>query len=178
MTEGLNKVKIRGTILHVYRSEKNGTAVVTIGTGDNNRPNVTMLKGLAEYFIGEYKVGDMIMVEGNIQSNYRPGRGFRTSIIVDRILPLWHSPRRYENEFEVYGTVKSIVKLGNSHKVNVNVVCNGFTSTIPVTFNYNDYRLNAETGEPIRVSGLICTSSRTVGDRTLYYQNYVANGIL
>ena len=124
------------------------------------------------------KVGDMIMVEGNIQSNYRPGRGSRTSIIVDRILPLWHSPRRYENEFEVYGTVKSIVKLGNSHKVNLNVVCNGFTSTIPVTFNYNDYRLNAETGEPIRVSGLVCTSSRTVGDRTLYYQNYVANGIL
>ena len=71
MTEGLNKVKIRGTILHVYRSEKNGTAVVTIGTGDNNRPNVTMLKGLAEYFIGEYKVGDMIMVEGNIQSTIR-----------------------------------------------------------------------------------------------------------
>lgn len=52
MTEGLNRIKLKGLILHVYRNENNGTAVVTIGTGDNNRPNVTMLKGLAEYFIG------------------------------------------------------------------------------------------------------------------------------
>lgn len=176
MTEGRNSVKIKGVILHIYRNEKTGTAVVTIGTG-NSRPNVTMLKGMAEYFMGEYSVGDMIMVEGNIQSSRINGR-FRTSIIVDRIVPLWHSPRRYENEFEVYGTVKSIVKLGNMHKVNVNVVSNGYASCVPVTFNYNDYKLNAETGEPIRVSGIVSTSSRKVGDRTLYYQNYIANGVL
>lgn len=177
MTEGKNSITLKGCILHIFRNERTGTVVATIGTGDNNRPNVTLLKGLAEYFMGEYKVGDMIMIEGNVQSSKANGR-FRASIIVDRIVPLWHSPRRYENEFEVFGTVKSIVKLGDIHKINVNVVSNGFASCVPVTFNYNDYRLNAETGEAIRVSGVVCTSSRTVGDRTLYYQNYVANGVL
>ena len=177
MTEGKNLIIVKGRILHTYRNEKSKALVVTIGTGDN-RPNVTILKGLAEYFEGEYSVGDMIMVEGNIQSNYRPDKGFGTSIIVNRILPLWHSPRKYENEFEIYGTVKSIVKIGEMHKVNINVVSNGYVSTVPVTFfNNADPRLNYETGQPIRVTGIIQNSSRIVDGKTQYFQNYVADSM-
>ena len=178
ITEGINKVTLKGEILHVYENPYNGAIIVTIGTC-GSKPNVVFLKGFAEYFKEAYKVGDFILVEGNIQSSYRPGRGIKDAIIADRILPLGNTYRKFENNFEVYGTIKSIVKIGDIHKVNVNVVANGYISTIPITFYYNDYRLNSsEVGEAIRVSGIVHTSKKEVNGKMRYYQNYVANGVL
>lgn len=177
ISEGINKVTLKGEVLHTYENPRNGAIIATIGTS-GNKPNVVFLNGFAEYFKESYKAGDMILVEGNIQSSYAPGRGIRVSIIVDRILPLDHSYNRYDNNFEVYGTIKSIVKIGEVHKVNVNVVSNGYISTVPITFNYFDHRVNCEIGEPIRVSGTVSTTSREVNGMTRYYQNYVANGVL
>ena len=176
LSEGINRVTIKGEILHLYR-HPNGSVTATIGTG-GNKPNVVFLKGFALYLTEAYKVGDFILVEGNIQSSYRKECGIRISIIADRILPLNNTPYKYENHFEVYGTLKSIVNFGEMHKVNVNVVSNGYISTVPITFNYNDYRLNSEIGEPIRVSGIISTTSKEVNGKMRYYQNYVANGVL
>ena len=177
ITEGINKVTLKGEILHVYENPYNGAIIVTIGTC-GSKPNVVFLKGFAEYFKEAYKVGDFILVEGNIQSSYRPGRGIKDAIIADRILPLGNTYRKYENNFEVYGTMKSIVKIGNMHKVNVITVARGHASYIPITFNYFDYRLNGETGEPIRISGVITTSCKEVNGQKKYYQNYVANGVM
>lgn len=177
ITEGINKVTLKGEVLHVYENPRNGAIIVTIGTC-GSKPNVVFLKGFAEYFKEAYKVGDFILVEGNIQSSYRKECGIRISIIADRILPLNNTPHKYVNHFEVYGTVKSIVNFGDMHKVNINVVSNGYISTVPITFNYNDYRLNSEIGEPIRVSGIISTTSKEVNGKMRYYQNYVANGVL
>ena len=176
LSEGINRVTIKGEILHLYRHH-NGSVTATIGTG-GNKPNVVFLKGFALYLTETYKVGDFILVEGNIQSSYRKECGIRISIIADRILPLNNTPHKYVNHFEVYGTVKSIVNFGDMHKVNINVVSNGYISTVPITFNYNDYRLNSEIGEPIRVSGIISTTSKEVNGKMRYYQNYVANGVL
>ena len=111
-------------------------------------------------------------------AHHRKECGIRISIIADRILPLNNTPHKYVNHFEVYGTVKSIVNFGDMHKVNINVVSNGYISTVPITFNYNDYRLNSEIGEPIRVSGIISTTGKEVNGKMRYYQNYVANGVL
>lgn len=175
--EGINSCTIKGEILHIYEHPYNSSVIATIGTG-GNKPNVVFLKDLAKYFKETYKVGDFILVEGNIQSSYRPGRGIKDAIIADRILPLGNTYRKYENNFEVYGTIKSIVKIGDIHKINVNVVSNGYISTVPITFNYNDYHLNSEIGEPIRVSGIISNTSKEVNGKMRYYQNYVANGVL
>ncbi len=175
--EGINRCTIKGEILHIYEYPYNSSVIATIGTG-GNKPNVVFLKDLAKYFKETYKVGDFILIEGNIQSSYRPGKGIRISIIVDRVLPLGNTHRKYENNFEVYGTIKSIVNFGNMHKVNVNTVAGGYISTVPITFNYFDYRLNGEIGEPIRISGVITTSCKEVNGQKKYYQNYVANGVM
>ena len=78
---------------------------------------MVFLKGFALYLTEAYKVGDFILVEGNIQSSYRKECGIRISIIGDRILPLNNTPHKYVNHFEVYGTVKSIVNFGDMHKI-------------------------------------------------------------
>lgn len=175
--EGQNRCVVKGQILHQF-IKNNGSIVVTIGTGGGNKPNVVLHNDSAKYFKENYKVGDFILIEGNIQSSYSPGKGIRISIIVDRILPLGNTHRKYENYFEVYGTIKSIVNFGNMHKVNVITVARGHASYVPITFNYFDYRLNGETGEPIRISGVITTSCKEVNGQKKYYQNYVANGVM
>lgn len=174
--EGLNRCRIKGELLHLYR-HPNGSVTATIGTG-GNKPNVVFLKGFALYLTETYKVGDFILVEGNIQSSYRKEHGIRISIIADRILPLNNTPYKYENHFEVYGTVKSIVNLGDMHKVNINTVSKGFISTVPVTYFHFSPQVNYEVGEPIRVSGIISTTSKEINGEMRYYQNYVANGVL
>lgn len=175
--EGINRCTIKGEILHIYEHPYNGSVVVTIGTS-GNKPNVVFLNKIAEQLKAGYNVGDFILVEGNIQSSYSYAKGIRISIIADNILPLSSTPNRYENHFEVYGTIKSIVKFGKMHKVNVNTVSNGYVSTVPITFNYYSNCLNFEKSESLRVSGVIATSSKEVNGRMKYYQNYVANGIL
>lgn len=177
MTEGINTVTLKGKILNIYKSQ-GGIAIAKIDVG-NSQPDVVFTQEFAKNFIGEYKVGDWILLEGNIQSSYSSERGIRISIIADRILPLSYSRAKYENHFEVYGTVKNVVQMGEMHKVNINVVSNGYASVVPITFfDCLDHRLNAETGEPFRVSGIVHTSQKQVGDKIRYFQNYVADGIL
>lgn len=176
MTEGINKVTLKGQIASLYNSN-GGIAIAKIDVG-NSQPDVVFTKEFADHFIGEYKVGDWIMLEGNIQSSYSSERGIRISIIVDRILPLSYSRAKYVNHFEIYGTVKNVIQFGEMHKVNVNVVSNGYASVVPLTFfDCLDHRLNAETGEPFRCQGIVHTSQKQYGDKTKYFQNYVADGV-
>ena len=176
MTEGINKVALKGKILSIYNSN-GGIAIAKIDVG-NSKPDVVFTKEFAQNFIGEYKPGDWIFIEGNIQSSYSSERGIRISIIVDRILPISCSRAKYVNYFDIYGTVKNVIRFGEMHKVNVNVVSNGYASVIPLTFlNPLDHRLNAETGEPLRCQGIVHTSQKQSGDKTKYFQNYVADGV-
>lgn len=177
MTEGINKVTLKGEIIHIYNSN-GGIAIAKIDVG-NSHPDVVFTKEFAEHFLGEYKVGDWIMLEGNIQSSYSSERGIRISIIVDRILPLSYSRAKYVNYFDIYGTVKNVIRFGEMHKVNVNVVSNGYASVVPLTyFDPLDHRLNAETGEPLRCQGIVHTSQKQYGDKVKYFQNYVADGVI
>ena len=177
MTEGINNVTLKGKIISIYNSH-GGIAIAKIDVG-NSKPDVVFTKGFAQNFIGEYKPGDWIFIEGNIQSSYSSERGIRISIIADRILPLSYSRAKYENHFEVYGTVKNVVQMGEMHKVNINVVSNGYASVVPITFfDCLDHRLNAETGEPMRVCGIVDTSEKQCGDKVRYYQNYIVDGVL
>jgi hypothetical protein len=176
MTEGINIVTLKGRILNIYNSH-GGIAIVNIDAG-NSQPDVVFTKELAKHFINEYKIGDWILLEGNIQSSYSSGKGVRTSIIVDRILPVSYSQSKFENHFEIYGTVKNVIRMGEMHKVNVNVVSNGYASVVPLTFfDPLDHRLNAETGEPFRCQGIVHTSQKQNGDNVKYFQNYVADGV-
>jgi hypothetical protein len=176
MTEGINKVTLKGRILNIYNSN-GGIAIAKIDVG-NSHPDVVFTKEFADHFLGEYKCGDWIMLEGNIQSSYSSERGIRISIIVDRILPLSYSRAKYVNHLEIYGTVKNVIQFGEMHKVNVNVVSNGYASVVPLTFfDPLDHRLNAETGEPLRCLGIVHTSQKQYGDKVKYFQNYVADGV-
>ena len=119
--EGINRCTIKGEILHIYEHPYNGSVVVTIGTS-GNKPNVVFLNKIAEQLKAGYNVGDFILVEGNIQSSYSYAKGIRISIIADNILPLSSTPNRYENHFEVYGTIKSIVKFGKMHNIFIIII--------------------------------------------------------
>ncbi|MGN0486670.1 MAG: hypothetical protein ACI4GB_05490 [Acutalibacteraceae bacterium] len=176
MTEGINRVLLKGKILHIYEVFGKNVIIVTIGTGDTTA-NVTIDKNLANYFRQNYTLHDYIGVEGSIQNGYSKPYGVKDTIIVTKILDeKEYDHREYINHFDIYGTVKNVVELnhGKLNKININVVYNGYISTVPVTFYNKDYRLNAETGEPIRVSGTIVTNKT----ENKHYQNYVANEII
>lgn len=180
-----NTVTLRGTIVHLFYTDK--VAIVTIKaiTELPNTPKILFFGELIEKVVANYGVDDLVEITGNIQSSKRkPNVEHQQliSIFGESIHKISDIPNRMEsNSFTLAGTCLYVQKkCENLLKIKVVTVkcghvsfveCDYYTST-PDEILERFYK-----GQTLRITGSVQTVKRIKGTEIRYYQNYVVRHI-
>ena len=172
----MNKIILRGRIVHLYNTGKN-SYVVTIDDGQNNFIKVFICDRVNTSIIKNYKVNDCLEIEGNLQSAIREDVKRPPTIFCEKINEYPRYDMRTKNDFVIQGTVKKVCVINNDcWRITVSTFVNEHYSVIPIIVYNPDVRLyNQEPGEKICIYGEVQTVKKYGENRKpVYYQNFVA----
>ena len=169
-----NSVFINGTIVHLFNTQHNGCAIVTVDVGHRSFPKVIPFKALAQTVLQNYQVGSPISLEGFLVSSVTE-KGKTQSIFGRELHPAEiDNPR---SDFYLQGTVLSRRDLPGFSLLQMLVNDDGHLAYIPVSARYDDFDETITRGSNVRVSGYVRTRVDRTEETPQYFQNYFATDI-
>ena len=166
-----NFVAIRGTIVHMFDTQRN-CAIVTVKTGDHTFPKVVFHKALAEQVLKEYAVGMTIGIEGFLISSIT-GKGATQSVVASKLL---HSDGEQTcNLFRLEGKVLQCWLYEKFCVVRLRVEQDGHVACIPVSLHLATTGGTVPKGIRVQGEGHLDTRGDRWTEEPRYFQNYFAH---
>ncbi len=182
-----NNVTLTGKVVHSFATDK--ITIVTLGifSPKSNFPKVLFF-GENRIKAAQFKAGDLVRIEGNIQSSIVvPGKGLKeVSVFGEDIKAMpggeeigGYNSFRNINRFELTGMVIDKTDWNNITKLYVRTFKNNHLSIVPVDYYYTDSNplTDIKAGDIVCVKGSIQTKRKTFENETVYFENYVATDV-
>ena len=136
----------------------------------------------------QFKIGDLVRIEGNIQSSIvAPGKGLKeVSVFGESIESMpggeeigGYNSFRNINRFELTGKVIDKTDWNNIMKLYVRTVKNNHLSIVPVDYYYDGSNpvKDVKAGDIVCVRGSVQTKRKIFENETVYFENYVASDV-
>ena len=169
-----NSVFITGTIVHLFDTQRNGCAIVTVDVGHRSFPKVVLFKALAQTVLQNYQVGSPISLEGFLVSSVTE-KGKTQSIFGRELCS--EIPDTPRSDFHLQGTVLKRQDLPTFSLLQMLVNDNGHLAYIPVSARYEDFDETITRGSNVSISGYVRTRVDRTAEEPQYFQNYFATDI-
>lgn len=183
-----NTVTIAGRIVHIFAP--GNVTIITISASTNriNYPKVLFFGDNCEK-AARFKIGDMVRIEGNIQSSkVEPGKNLKSvSVFGDNIEHMddYQAESFYDvgsniNRIEVTGTVVDFFDWNHILKLKIRTFKNNRMSIVPVDYYHSGTNplSNIKAGDVISLKGNIQTKKKLLDGKTVHFENYVARNII
>lgn len=181
-----NTVTIVGKIVHKFATDK--VTILTVGVYANkpNFPKVLFFGDNCKKS-AQFNTGDMVRIEGNIQSSkVEPGKNLKSiSIFGDNIDRFDSALGYYDissniNRIEIAGTVVDMIDWNHILKLRIRTFKNNRMSIVPVDYYYysTNELSNIKVGDTVSLIGTVQTRKKLLNSETVYFENYVARKIV